>query len=240
MLIFSAFAAGYGPSLEGVPEEGDISGFSDTAFPDSESTDTGDTGLPAAGCSDQYLHDGVQLPDLPLFYVRIVPNMEWGTQEMVDVIVETARHMRWLMPEASRLVIGDISSRYGGYLSGHKSHRGGIDADIGIYKTGGWQSPNGFTDLHPSEFDVEANWALISTMLETGKVDMILLDRGHIERLRAYTVKTGLLSEEEAAWIFPAEGSRDTWSRKGVVRHAPGHGNHLHLRVLCSDGSKAQ
>jgi hypothetical protein len=231
-LIFSSFAAGYGPSLEGVLE-----GTIEDGEP-GDSADTGDSGQ-TEGCSSQYLQDGIQLPDLPLFYVRVVPTMEWGTQEMIDVLVETARHMRWLMPEASRIVIGDISSQHGGYLSGHKSHRGGIDADVGIYKTGGWQNQHGFTDLHPDEFDVEANWALISTMLETRKVDMILLDRGHIARLKAYTLKTGLLSAEEADWIFPAEGTRGTWERKGIVRHAPGHTGHLHLRVLCGDGSKA-
>lgn len=229
LLIFSANGAGFGPSLEGFP---DTQGADTT-----DTADTADTGG-NAGCSDQYLHDGIQLPDLPLFYVRVAPNSEWGTQEMIDVIVESARHMRWLMPEASKIVIGDISHEHGGYFDGHKSHRGGLDADIGIFKNGGWQSSRGFTDLRPDEFDVEANWALISTMLETGKVDMILLDRGHIAKLKAYTLRTGLLSPEEAARIFPAEGAPGSWALKGTVRHAPGHTGHLHLRVLCSDGSK--
>lgn len=228
-LIISALAAGFGPSLEGLsgPPE------------DTEAVDTGDTAGPA-GCSDQYLQDGVQLPDLPLFYNRIVPDSSWGTQNMVDVLIQATRHMRWLMPSASKIVIGDISHPHGGVFEGHKSHRGGIDADVGIFKVGGWQSPHGFTDLSPDEFDVEANWALISTFLETGKVDMIFLDRGLIARLKAYTLKTGLLSTEEADRIFPPEGSRSSWENIGVVRHAPGHTGHLHLRVLCSDGSRAK
>lgn len=219
-----AFAAEYGPSMEG-----------DVVV--AEAVQPSDTGV--VGCSDQYLHDAVLLPELPLFFRSVQPNHSWGTQEMIDVIVDTARHMRWLMPEADPITVGDISARRGGFLSGHKTHRGGVDADLGIYSTGGKQNPRGFDQLGASDFDVAVNWMYISTLLDTGKVDMILLDRSHIARLRAYTLRTGLLSEEEASQIFPQEGTRGTWANTGFVRHAPNHADHIHLRVLCSDGSKA-
>jgi murein endopeptidase len=196
-----------------------------------------DTG--ATGCTDLYLQDGVQLPDLPLFFVRTQPDSSWGSQEMVDLLVESARHMAWLLPESSPIVIGDISQEHGGFLSGHKSHRGGVDADVGIYRRGARQNPRGFDTLAPSELDVEATWALISTMLDTGRVDMILLDRSHIARLREYTLRAGLLTPAEALDVFPAEGTRGTWEKSGIIRHAQDHKDHLHVRVLCSDGSKA-
>lgn len=224
-ILLSAFAAEYGPSVEG-------------EWTPSEPAAAEDSGV--VGCTDQYLHDGVSLPDLPLFYIRTQPVHSWGTQEMVDLLVETGRHMSWLMPNASTLVIGDIASERGGFLSGHKSHRGGVDADVGIYKTGGWQNNRGFTTLLPSELDVVATWTLISSMLDTGKVDMILLDRGHIARLRAYTLKAGLLTDAEADRVFPHEGSRGSWADTGIIRHAENHKDHLHVRVLCADGSKAR
>ena len=118
------------------------------------------------------------------------------------------------------------------------SHRGGLDADVGIYRTGGWQSQAGFTTLNVSNFDLEANWALISTFLDTGKIDMILLDQGHINRLKAYTLRTGLLDEEEITRIFPDPGSRESWASTGIVRHVSGHTDHLHVRVLCDDGTR--
>ena len=158
---------------------------------------------------------------------------------MNEVIIAGTRHMRWVMPESSVVLIGDISQKHGGFFEGHKSHRGGIDADIGIYKTGAWMNPRGFEDLSPSEFDVEANWMLMASFLDTGKVDMILLDRGHISKLKAYTLSAGLLTKDEAARIFPEEGSRGTWENAGIVRHASGHTGHMHVRVLCADGSKA-
>ncbi len=228
LTLFSLFAsaAEFGPSLEGevVPIEAD-------GAEQGEGSDTG-----AVGCSDQYLESGVQLPDLPLFFTRGNAESEYGSAEMIDAIVAATRHMRWLMPEASPVTIGDISHERGGFQSGHVSHRGGVDADIGIYSTGAKQNPRGFDTLS-SNFDVVANWALISAFLDTGNVDFILLDRAHIARLRGYTTKAGLLTEAEAEEIFPSEPH--PWDRTGIVRHAPNHDNHMHVRVLCSDGSHA-
>ncbi len=226
--LLTAFAAEYGPALEGEV-------LATEAAPAQDTADTASYG----GCSDQYLREGVLLPELPLFYVRAQPGASYGTQEMVDVLVEAGRHMSWLLPQASPFVVGDISSPHGGYLAGHVSHRAGIDADVGIYKKGAWQHPRGFTTLAPSELDVEATWALVSTMLNSGKVDFILLDRSHIARLRSYVLSAGLLTDEEAARIFPTEGSRAVWASTGILRHAPHHQDHLHVRVLCGDGQRA-
>ncbi|MFZ5482228.1 MAG: penicillin-insensitive murein endopeptidase [Myxococcota bacterium] len=218
-----AFAAEFGPALEGEWIASEEPAPADTA---------------AWGCSDQYLQDGVELPDLPLFYVKAQPDHSWGSPEMVDLLVEAGRHMSWLLPGASPFVIGDISRRHGGHLAGHITHRAGIDVDIGIYKKGAWQHKNSFTTLAPSELDLEANWALVSTLLDSGKVDFILLDRAHIARLRAYALKKGLLTEEEADRVMPADG-RGHWADVGVLRHAPHHQDHIHVRVLCGDGTRA-
>jgi murein endopeptidase len=226
MLLWSgvmAFAAEFGPALEGEWVAVDEAPAADTA---------------SFGCSDQYLQDGVTLPDLPLFYSRAQPDGEYGTQEMIDLLVEAGRHMSWLMPGASPFVVGDISRKGGGYLAGHITHRGGIDADVGIYKKGAWQAKRSFTTLAPSELDVEATWALIQTFLDSGRIDFILLDRAHIARLRAYTLQAGLLTPEEADRVLPADG-RGAWSDVGVLRHAPHHQDHMHVRVLCGDGTRA-
>lgn len=219
--MFTAFAAQFGPELEG-----EIVPF--------ESAASADTGI--VGCSDQFLDDGVLLPDLPLFYTRAQPNNSWGTRLMIDTIVGAARHMRWLYPDASPITVGDISSRRGGPLSGHMTHRAGIDIDIGVYSKGARQNPRGF-DSPGADFDTEANWALISALLDTGNVDWILLDQSHIRRLRAYVLTNGLLTEAEAEAIFP---TANHWEYTGFVRHAPNHADHLHIRVLCGDGTRAQ
>ncbi len=209
----------------------------DGATPEVASEGRGEWEPGAGTCSDQTLIAGVQLPDLPLFYTRHNPGSAWGSAVMIDAIVSVSRHMHWLIPTASPISIGDIAREWGGTLSGHLTHRGGVDADIGIYSTGASQNPRGFDSPGP-KFDVVANWALVSAFLDTGTVEFILLDRAHIARLQAYTLRMGLLTAGEAAAIFPT-GARP-WEHTGIVRHAPSHDNHLHVRVLCGDGSRAR
>lgn len=221
LAMLSAFAGEFGPSLEG----------DSFAPPAAQAADTGGV----VGCSSQYLDDGEQLPDLPLFFNRMSPSTAWGSPVMVETLVGAARHMRWLMPDSDPITIGDISTQHGGYLSGHVSHRAGVDADVGLYRTGGHQG-RGF-DNPGSDFDLEANWAFVSALLDTGDIDFILLDQSHINKLRAYALSNGLLTEAEAARIFP---TTDTWRYTGILRHASGHDNHFHVRVLCPDGSRAR
>jgi hypothetical protein len=190
-------------------------------------------------CTDQWLKDGVQLPDAPAFYSRITPTGAWGSTTLVGLLQDAGRHMRWAMPKVSPFAVGDLSRQGGGPIAGHISHRGGVDADVGIYKTGGVQAARQFLNFAPAELDLAATWELMRFMLASGKVDFILLDRAHIARLKTWTLAQGLLGAEEAARIFPAEGSRDVWMRTGIVRHAAHHADHLHVRVLCSDGTRA-
>lgn len=220
----SAYSAEYGPALEG-------------EWFATEPARVEDTGT--FGCSDQVLDDGVQLPDLPLFYQRAQIDGSWGTPETIALIVEAGRHMSWVVPGATPFVVGDISHRGGGFAPGHVSHRGGVDADIGIYAKGAKQPARMFNSLAPSQLDVETTWMLMSTLLDSGNVDFILIDRGHIRVLREYTIKSGLLTAEEADRIFPADGSRALWENTGIVRHAAHHTDHLHVRALCGDGTRA-
>lgn len=183
-------------------------------------------------CDEFALKNGVQLPELPGLYVRISPDHAWGRPEMIEVLLTGAEGVERALPDADPITIGDISSRFGGALSGHKSHRGGIDADVGLFWFDGQQPHGQFVDGLPRELDFEANWILIRTMLDTGLVDRILLDQAHIEALRAWTIRTGELTEDQAYAIFPAAGSR-SWDQTGVVVHASNHRDHMHVRVLC-------
>ena len=216
-------------------------------FPDSldtaSSTDSAssiDSGLlpsmrtPPEQCSTQVLHNGVQLPEMPALYSIWSADKAWGTMEMVQAVVSASEEMAWLMPSADPLIIGDISVRGGGHLSGHKSHRAGVDADIGIFTTGGSQPHHsGFINVTPSTMDYEANWLFWRSLLETELVDRILLDQSLIDAMRRWTIETGELTEEEAFEIFPPRGTPRLWSRTGIFQHATGHQNHIHLRVLC-------
>lgn len=191
---------------------------------------------PSELCSTQVLRNGVQLPkQSELYYIRN-PYEAWGTPEMIEAIVVAAEEMAWLMPSADPLLIGDISKKHGGPLPPHRSHRSGIDADIGIYTTGAKQPVSaGFANITPTNIDYEANWLFWSELLETGLVERILLDQSLIDAMRRWSIASGTLSESEAHEIFPERGSPNLWLKKGVFQHFPGHRDHIHLRVNCGD-----
>lgn len=200
---------------------------------------TTDTGRGDFGCSDQALVGGVRLPVLSDLYTLMNKDTAWGAPALVDLVMETAVAMRTLYPDASPLVVGDLSRQRGGVLPPHRTHRGGVDVDLGLYRTGRFQ-PKGILPFPANEFDLETNFDLIATLLVSDQVDLILLDRVHIARLRAWAIENERLTPEQAVRWFPPEGSRAERQDTGVVRHVSGHDGHLHVRILCPDGSRAE
>lgn len=187
-------------------------------------------------CSKHWLFNGEQLPASPDLYKRWRPDRAYGTPEMITVLQTASEEMAWLLPDAEPLMVGDISSRRGGRLSGHRSHRGGLDADIGLYWRGGRMVLGGSGAAAARQIDPRANWYLIRSMLDTGQVERILLDQRIVNTLRRWTVDHGELTEEEAERIFwRSRTDPQVWSEEGVVHHVEGHANHMHVRVKCPE-----
>jgi penicillin-insensitive murein endopeptidase len=227
-LTATALAGGFGPFLE------DDAALHETGELPTESLEE-DTGFGA--CQIGALKTGVQLREMEGLVTLWNADRAWGTPQLVEAIERAAEEVRWLVPDADPLVVGDMSTERGGYFAGHKSHREGLDADIGIF-SGHARQTRAFNDLDASTFDVASNWILIRSLLKTGLVERILLDQSLIELLRDYLAETGELTPEEIEQVFPRT-PQERWNRdgilhQGVVHHAASHRNHLHLRVLCA------
>ena len=186
-------------------------------------------------CQTEALLDSVRLPDSPTVLTVWRPNRAYGTPELIDALQIAAQEMEWMLPEAEPIVVGDLSTKRGGLLSGHRSHRGGLDADIGLYYTEERPYQQGFVAAGPERFDAEANWLLIRSLLNTGLVERILLDQRLINVLRKYVVQSGELTVEESLEIFPNVDV--PWLLSGVVHHVAGHHHHMHVRVHCYEES---
>lgn len=235
LLFLLLFAA---PTSAGPGDQGPQPGVLDTAGADHSALGQGFLfgRTPAEHCSTQVLHGGMRLPDRPELYAYWNASTAWGTAEMLHAVTTAAAEMAWLMPHADPLIVGDISSQTGGQLTTHKSHRSGLDADIGIFTVGGKQPDGaGFVGVTPDTIDYEANWLFWRSLLETGLVDRVLLDQPLIDAMRAWTIAEGELSEAKAFQTFPPRGTPRLWARNGVFQHAVNHHHHIHLRVLCGD-----
>jgi hypothetical protein len=109
-----------------------------------------------------------------------------------------------------------------------------MDADIGLFVADHRQPhERGFVDVRPSMLDTEATWVLIKTMLDSGRVESILLDQSLIRQLQTYLRQNEILGEDEIERIFPPPGTPRAWEMDGIVRHAAGHRNHFHVRARC-------
>ena len=187
-------------------------------------------GWPSAG----RLFEGTQLPAHDAYHRRR-PDLAWGTARMVAHLHHAIESTYNEFPELHRLSIGDISSPRGGRIKRHVSHQSGRDVDIGFYfRNAPNMVPRSFADATKENLHFEATWQLITTLLETrdmdGGLQMIFLSYELQELLYKYALRTGV-SQTEVDELFQYPAPPHT--ARGVIRHEPGHENHLHARFRC-------
>ncbi|HET7540842.1 MAG TPA: penicillin-insensitive murein endopeptidase [Polyangiaceae bacterium] len=173
-------------------------------------------GTPNAGA----LVNGVQAVASP-WYSLVSPGSAWGTQETIDYLNLAVQTVHEQFPNTPPLALGDIGARHGGPLRPHISHQAGRDLDISFYYRDGtrWYARGTRDNL-----DFPRLWAFVRALIEKTDIDLILLDHGLQEPLKEFALSIG----EDPAWlsqIFQGKGALHA-----IIRHAPGHATHLHLR----------
>lgn len=162
----------------------------------------------------------------------------FGTWQLVQLLGRGARRVAQRFPGA-KLTVGELSSRVGGDIDGHRSHESGRDADVGFYMrrsdgsvytgnqkfvefdaNGRGLAPNGGL-----RFDAVRNWELVSKLVsdDDARVQFIFVARGLRQLLLQAAVKR--------------KASPELIERAGAVMVEPGHGNphrsHFHVRIYC-------
>jgi penicillin-insensitive murein endopeptidase len=166
---------------------------------------------------------------------------DWGNPRMIGAIQSAAREVSRERGGA-RLMVGDISARWGGEASGHRSHRTGRDADLLIYvltPDGRPVESPGFLRFGPDglaqadgkkgkvyRFDVEREWLLIKALVSSpeASVQWLFFARW----LEALVIEYARARGEDPELVWYAEN----------VLLQPGdsaaHDDHLHLRLACT------
>lgn len=180
------------------------------------------------------LRNGVQLPRDPAYYRRR-PSKAYGAQHAVDHTRAAILAVKHKVPGARRVAIGDLSSKRGGPISGHRSHQSGRDVDIGLYfKRDPSGYPKEFAHASSGRLDLAANWALIESLAaasaKAGGPEYIFLDYRVQSRLYKYALDKGV-SKKKLARIFQYPHGRR--KREGLVRHESNHADHVHVRYRC-------
>lgn len=189
-------------------------------------------GRPQAG----KLINGEQMPLEHPCYVLKRERNAWGTNETIEQLTTAIdgvcsskrlkkKSRRKRMP---KVVVGDISSRHGGHLVPHKSHQNGRDVDVGYYHKGS-KALDDFKTVTDKNFDPRLTWALIQNLLKQDAVEYLFMDRSVQKKLYRWVVKSGQMSERNLRAIFQYPKGRG----RTVIRHEPGHKNHIHIRFRC-------
>lgn len=183
------------------------------------------------------LINGEQLKDVPGMHFRR-PLTTWGTNETVRALKAAVAEVRRKHKGIHDLVIGDLSREHGGFLAPHKSHQSGLDADIGFYfRNQPKEGPRVNLDASKSALDYEANWTLITALAgqseESSPVEYMFIGYRVQEKLYKWAKEKGI-SDAKLDWLFQyPRGSR---AMSGLIRHEPGHDNHIHIRFKCPRG----
>jgi murein endopeptidase len=156
-------------------------------------------------------------------YEVFEPKRAWGTWNTVSTLQDVLQGMHQEFPDAPSVLVQDLSRRGGGILLPHLSHRRGRDVDIRLMMK---RSSNPFADITASNLDRARLWYLIEALARSNAVQVIYLDYQRQRLLYRYAKGLGI-GKERLAEIFQFPRGPKSWV--GMVRHWPGHADHLHV-----------
>ena len=160
----------------------------------------------------------------------------YGHPALVLMLRRSAKEIAKVAP-GTRMLVGDLSSKHGGSLPGHRSHQSGRDVVVRFYALG----PNGkpvtpdkfvsfttdgkATDGSGLTFDDRRNWLLVQSWVRDDRAGLshIFVSRGLRLRLLGYAAKQPAFQRyvtEVAALLKQPEDSSP-------------HDDHFHVRVSC-------
>ncbi len=197
----------------------------------------GSIGFPHQGM----ITNAVTLPKKGEGYALLRSNgRNWGNPRLVAAIQGAARAVARARPGGARLMVGDLSARWGGEASGHRSHRTGRDADLLIYvltPEGRSIASPGFLRFGPdglakveegryARIDLEREWQLVKALVTAREANVQWLF--FARWLEALVIEYARARGEDPELVWYAES----------VLLQPGdseaHDDHLHLRVACT------
>jgi murein endopeptidase len=151
----------------------------------------------------------------------IIPGAAWATSETIEYVTRAAERVKSLHPDVPPLRVNAISQQEGGWLRPHRSHQNGRDVDLGFYYA---TAEAARCRACEKLMNVAANWELVKSLVITGDVQVILVDRNVQKVLYDYAISIG----EDRAWLDTLFDAGE----QSVVKHARRHRDHFHVRYF--------
>ncbi len=158
------------------------------------------------------------------------PHRAWGRPLMVESLRTAAVAVQRAAALQPHLIFGDLSKKGGGCLPPHKSHRGGMDVDVGYYHLGGRQRA-WLDHASPRDLDADRTWTFLSALLRPRLLQYAFIDYSLQPALYAAARRAGETPASlREVFQYPRPKSQ---SHSTIIRHLQGHADHMHLRFRC-------
>jgi len=183
-------------------------------------------GLPSRG-SIEYAVPMVEGPGRRLL---AVPNRTWATAETIAVLDRVLD--QWAdRGDVQAILVGNLSNREGGKLEPHSTHQSGRDVDLGYPQKLGKGAELTWQEIRADNLDAAETWELLKLLVATEAVEEIYVDRSIQKLLHEDAVANERVPEASLKrWM---EYPRPTGTADTVIKHVPGHTDHLHVRFAC-------
>lgn len=175
---------------------------------------------------DGRLVNGVQIPPGEGWKRKMLPS-SYGTTHAVLNLVAALQQFHASSGYERDLLLGSMSRRHGGELTGHRSHQSGRDIDIRLPLSA--EHPPWFP-IKPWRVDFTALWNLVVALADTGEVSIIFLDYELQKSLHKAALDLGI---EESVRRSMIQYPRGNAAHLGLIRHSSGHEKHIHVRFRC-------
>ncbi|MFO0634483.1 MAG: LysM peptidoglycan-binding domain-containing protein [Nannocystaceae bacterium] len=171
------------------------------------------------------LRHGVPIPEGEGYTLRF-PDASFGTSHAVGELVRALAAYRARTRYEGTLELGTMSREHGGALGHHRSHRTGRDLDIGLPRR---VDVPGWLPLTPRRVDWRALWDL-ALALDDVDATVVYLDYTLQQQFYRAMRDQGAAPEDLRRILQYPRGPK---ANLGLVRHAPGHDTHVHVRFGC-------
>lgn len=174
------------------------------------------------------------MPEGEGYFLRVQRPNSWGVDTTIQGLMTLFKAYHEKYPNAPDINVGDISRRRGGKLKPHASHQAGRDVDLGFVHKNieEVRHPDRFISANEDNLDVEKTWFMVETLVRTGQVKVIYVDK-RVQRM-LYNYAAYKLTPEQRALFFSSP--RHSESSSSILQHWPGHRNHFHVRFVCPEG----
>ncbi len=168
-------------------------------------------------------------------YKRVHRDAAYATAMTLDAIDRGFDQLLRRHRLAPRVHFLDASRKDLAPVGNHRSHQEGRDVDITYYQRNCPRDGCPTRAVTPKKLDVKRQWSLLHYWIQRGDVEMMFIDHKLQAELYAEAKRRGASKAQLERWFqYP----RSPGTKEGLIRHWPGHTNHVHVRFQSPVGKQ--